>query len=212
MPLTLTTPPVSEPVPLLETKSFLRVTNSEQDDVITAMTKAARIYTEQLSGLQLMPATWTYTDHAFGRQRNQDFRLIYLDVYPINSITAFTYRDVNNTVQSLTASDYILKSSPRPYVYPSYPNRRWPSLVDDNYFYEDSLSITLDCGYADADSVPEELKLAIKLITKFWYENRSEITVVGKAATDKGPGDQFVPAPFSAREIIMSYSNSPNPA
>ena len=65
MRLKQTKAPTSEPVTLAELKLHLRVEDNTDDDLITEIGKAARLWVEKATGRQLMPATWQMTLDSF---------------------------------------------------------------------------------------------------------------------------------------------------
>jgi hypothetical protein len=65
MGLKLITPPSSEPVSLDTAKSFLRVLITDDDDLISSMITAARMYCEKYTNLEFMGAQWRQTFDIF---------------------------------------------------------------------------------------------------------------------------------------------------
>jgi len=65
MGLTCITPPAAEPVVLADMKSFLRVLIDDDDDLITSMIVAARMYCEAYTDLQFITSTWKQTFDIF---------------------------------------------------------------------------------------------------------------------------------------------------
>lgn len=130
-----------------------------------------------------------------------------LDIRPIASITSVQYYDANGTLQTVSASDYW---------FDRYARRSRPDIVFKDSFgwpvleagRPSAVQVTFVAGYADADHVPVTLKLAIKQLASFWYNQRES------AATPNSvePGDETSPGyreiPFGVYSIVRTYNAS----
>ena len=94
------TAPTTEPITLAEAKLHLRVNNTLEDSLITALITAARQWVENYSMRPLMTQTL---------QANYDTIIdkeIRLNKFPIQSITSVKYIDLNGTEQTIDSSTY----------------------------------------------------------------------------------------------------------
>ena len=210
-PLQRIVDPASEPVLLIDMKSYLRVDFTDDDDLITTLISAARERAEDVTGRCLIsqqwqfsfdefPAygCWSHLHHRHGRHNSlfaHNPQEIILPRGPVLSVDSITYKDTTGTVQTLDPSAYNVDNISQPArITPTY-NTTWPiALYDTN-----SVTILFTCGYAN---VPNSFVHAIKLITAAWYENRSEVVQAG------GNFNKF-PMPLSAESLLGTYNMFP---
>lgn len=153
--------PVTEPITLAETKLFCRIDGSVDDDLVTSLIIAARMYFEGQTDLRLVT------------QEIQDDRENFPDGYfylegPVQLIDKIEYIDENGDWQewdlSEVQSDLI-----------SNPARFYPA---DTYSYPSvleglgSVSVTYVAGYGDAAAVPEIIKQSLKMMVSHWFNQR----------------------------------------
>jgi uncharacterized phiE125 gp8 family phage protein len=161
--LNLVTPAVAEPVTVAEQKSFSRVDISTDDTLIGTLITAARQYCENHLGRRIYTQTWDLFLDRFPRETGQCF----LPFGPWQSITSITYTDVSGNSQTVASTVYGLDAydicAPRLYLkYAQY----WPV----ERVIQNAVAIRHVSGYA---TVPENIKLAMKLIAGHYYETRS---------------------------------------
>lgn len=159
--LTVTTPPASEPVTLQELKDHLRSNDSSEDAQLTAYITAARGMFEFKTGLSLMPTVFrqyvpTLTDTVYLMRGN------------VTAVGGVYYYNASDTLT--TAAGYLtdLISTPAAVWFTTYPTT---STTRANVAYVD-----FTAGYANAGAVPDDIKLAIKLLAAHWWENREAFT------------------------------------
>lgn len=91
MPLSLTTPPVGEPVSLSDAKTWLRVSHTEEDTLMSDLITSARERIEHHTGLALMTQSWRETLDAWPRHRlgagGQAVRLARRPVLSVESVS-----------------------------------------------------------------------------------------------------------------------------
>lgn len=164
-----TVAPSTEPVTVAELKLHCRVEHSADDDLFTALGKAARETVEAETGRQLVTATW--------RQDLDEFPLcpIKLRHPPLISVTSVVYTDANGDTQTLDASDYQVDTSSVIGTVAPAVDSVWPTT---QAYKLNAVRITYQAGFGAASAVPESIKAAIKLLVGHWYENR-------EAAQDK---------------------------
>lgn len=163
--LQVVTPPASEPVTTAEQKTHSRVDISDDDDYIDALIQAAREMLEDELGRRIVSQTWNlYLDHF--PYSVMDMRCPY---GPWSSIVSIQYVDLNGTTQTWSSANYALDSAsfePRIYL-------QWQKIYPVPRLIQNAVTIQHVSGYS---TVPEKLKLAIKLRVDNWYKNRAEVS------------------------------------
>lgn len=175
MPIKVITAPTEEPVTPGEAKLHLRVDGTDDDALITALIVAAREAAEHITGRALMPQTLELALDAF-YEFNRDhpgrhaYRVI-LPRPPVASITSVKYVDTTGTLQTLDPSAYVLDDYSEPArLVPAY-GTCWPATRCQ----ENAVLIQYEAGYADAASVPQQIKSWMLLRIGMLYENREGI-------------------------------------
>jgi uncharacterized phiE125 gp8 family phage protein len=161
MALKIDTAPALTPVTLAEAKSHLRVTGTDENDIITNMIDSATYWAESYTGYKLLDQKWIY----------------YLDKFPVGDIVvpfppliAVTYVKYYNSSDVLTTltedTDYRVDIK-------SIPGRievinSWPGSYDK----VNAVEIKFQCGYAAASGIEEDIRSAILMRIGDLYENR----------------------------------------
>lgn len=159
MSLTLLSPATAEPVTLGEIKEHLRVTHSDEDALITGMAVAAARAVEARGGLALMPQAWRLTLDA------PPDETVLLPVAPVSAVDAVSVIDGDDVAQPVDANLYETAIGAPGRVRPAGP---WPAPG----VALDGVRIDFTAGYADAASVPDPLKQAVKLLAAYFFETR----------------------------------------
>lgn len=165
----LTTAPTAEPITTAEAKAHLRIYSSFTDDdtYIDSLIEAARQQAELYTNRQIMPATWKLLLPCFPSSNKIK---IYKGI--IASITHIKYYDDSNVLQTIDAANYesvIEDYFIYPYIVP-VDNYSWPSTYDK----QKAIEVQYIGGWADAASVPKQLKQAILIMVAEMYEIRQE--------------------------------------
>lgn len=177
MNLVLKTPPAHEPLEIQEVKDYLRlddVTDTSEDDYLNTLIIAAREYCEGFQNRAYITQVW---------QLSFDYwpsRVIELPKGKLQAINSITYKNSAGVVTTLTESqDYVTSTrGVLGRISPPYA-QSWPSLVPWNL---DAVVIEFTCGYGNtAESVPQKVKQAMKLLVSHWYENRTLLSETGQA-------------------------------
>ena len=164
--MTLTTAATEYPLSLEEAKASLRVTTDDENSYIQSLIAAATGYVQQATARQLVSATWTMGLDYFPS-------IIYLPRPPLRSVSAIQYVDTSGSTQTLSASLYRVDSASLPgRIEPAYA-QSWPSTRD----VSGAVSVVFIAGYGGASSVPDEIKLAMRLLIGHWYEHREPVAV-----------------------------------
>lgn len=164
MSLQRTTAPTVPAVTLAEAKAHLRVDIADEDTLIEAWVRSATGLAEQATGRAIMPQVWRLSLDAFPC-------VIALARVPVRSITSITYVDAAGVTQTLDPSAYTLDNSDdygHAHIHPAY-GTSWPAARCQ----PNAVQVTFAAGYADAASVPEEIKDWIKLTVTSMHKNRA---------------------------------------
>lgn len=172
MPITIITPPASEPVTTAELKDFARVDGADEDTLIAALGTAAREFVETATGRALMTQTLELTERCFPST------IIALARPPLQSVTSIKYRDADGVVQTLDSGAYIVDTAGGTVE----PVTSWPGTG----VYPDAVQIRYVAGYASASDVPEGLKLITKSLATFWHGQREPVAT-GEGLTRRVP-------------------------
>ncbi len=178
-----------EPVTLAELVNYCRTDLGVDDASILALGKAAREWFETACDRQFMTASWQMKLPGFytvcrGRHDFYEFGAfgvggrIELPYPPLRSVSLVQYLDLSNVLQSLDASLYNVVTSTTPGAIEPVWTAIWPTT----YLHPEAVTITFAAGYGTATAVPELVKAGIKILTRHWYDNRSEATDIPPAA------------------------------
>jgi uncharacterized phiE125 gp8 family phage protein len=166
------TAPVVEPITLAEAKEYARIDGSAEDALITALIKMARIHSESFTGKSLVPKTITVTSFSFPYQ----FQMPYGPLNAENNVTKVVTLDQNGTETNL---NYQVN----PGLYPKM------MILGGNQSYKFKTVYT-----AGFTTVPEDIKLAIKMLVNTMYERREDFSDL-----------QAIPSPLGVKALLMPY-------
>ena len=160
MAMTRTAAPAVEPVTLVEAKSHLRVTGTEEDALIAGLIASAREEVEQATGLALITQDWRlYLDEW---PASGIVRLRKHPVQQVHSVT--TYDAAGNPVTEIPAPDRLDRAT--------RSARFCPDMTTTSRA-TNGIEINFRAGFGDTGvEVPDSLKRAILLLVAFWFENR----------------------------------------
>lgn len=162
MPLTLITPPATEPITLAEAKAQCKVEHALDDDLITTLIQTYRERAEHETGRALITQTWELSLDAFPEAE------IELPKPNVVSITSVTYLDSAGVLQTISGANYTLDAAAIPgWVLPAV-NYTWPTSQD----VANAVKVRFVAGYGAAAAVPAAIKTWIKLQIGAAYANR----------------------------------------
>jgi len=164
MGLQLVTAPVLLPVTLDRLKQHLRITHSEEDDLLTAYLKAAVGIVEQLTWRALLTQTLRMTLDDFPTCNGA----IYLPRPRAQSITSIEYLDTNGDEQEWI--DYRLDTNGEPARIVPESDFSWPATLN----CPGAVTITYVAGWTAAANVPPELVAAVLIAAATLYEQRED--------------------------------------
>jgi len=189
--LTRETAPALEPVTLAEAKAHLRVDISDDDDLITAIIKAAREWCEEYLDRTLIHTQWTMRMDAFP----WEFKLPRPPMAQAGTttVTSVTYTLETQATATLDTSEYRVDRNSTPGVVRTVYAGTWPGhLADAN-----AVSVTWWGGYgADGTSVPEAIRSAMLLLIGHLYENRQAAVATGAVPQD---------VPFGVKALLDTH-------
>lgn len=187
----LQTAPAAEPVTLDELKTHLRITDTSEDDYLTALIAEARQEIEDLTGIAFISQEWLLTldrwpaaredwwdgvreahpDILYGGNR-QNFASVVLPRYPlvtVDTITVYPETGAGTAVTIANVFDVDTQS-----LRGRLTIKRgavWPIALRAN----NAIEIAYTAGYgADATAVPAPLKRAIRQMAAYAYEHRGD--------------------------------------
>jgi len=162
--LKLHTAPAEEPITTAQVKTHLRVDVTEDDATIAAWIIAVRVHVERWLNRRLVSQTWDMTRDGFP----VGSREILLPYGPVQSITSISYINTGGTTSTMDSSDYTLDTySVVPRLYPAF-GEIWPATRD----IQNAVTIRYVAGFGDAAAVPENIKIAMKMMIAAMYEYR----------------------------------------
>lgn len=186
-------------VTLAEAKTFMRVTTSADDALITSLIDYISTAVETYTGRIFRQTTvteevLTFDYSSFDLQYRPSFdlagirRIAFLKNYPITEITSLTHDGTALTVDD----DYILDPSTGAVAF-------YTSVGDA----KNSLLVTYTAGYATAD-VPADLKMIVLQGIKELYQSSGAVSAGVTAVDSKKIGD-FSVSYATGSESINSY-------
>lgn len=162
----LVTGPAQPPVPLSEMLKHLRLEHHDEDTEIEGFLASARGFIESNSGRILFTSTYRQTMDRFPCH-NQAIEILRA---PVQSISSITYVDADGATQTLTASDYRVDlDGPLCRITPTY-GESWPTTQ----IVTAAVKVTFVAGWATQDSIPADLKLAVKSMAAMLYKFRGD--------------------------------------
>jgi len=181
-----------------EAKDHLRVTHAREDAYITGLVAAARGLAEEWTGRGLITQSWQLNLDFFPRLGAGGFLL---PKPPLQSVTSVKYLDTAGTLQTWTATEYIVDAPAGPYAMPGRIDLAYGKVLPSTQGVINAVRVTFVAGYGTTGStVPRELRQAILLILGTLYDHRKD-TVVGAGVNEIPMAARALLAPFDARRF-----------
>lgn len=188
MAIQLKTPPASEPVTLGEAKSYLRITDTDDDQFINALITAVRQRFEAWADRSLITQTWTLWLDGFPRACKQgapgeghfELPVVHFDQLkslleiprpPLQSIVFLKTHDSANNATVFDSSNYLVDTASNPGRLALNQGANWPSglrLVN-------AVEVEFLAGYGNAVDVPSAIKQGILLWIKLLFADKSKL-------------------------------------
>jgi uncharacterized phiE125 gp8 family phage protein len=160
----ITTEPTEEALTVSEVKNFLKVDASTDDALIGVLITVARESAEKYCQLAILPQTVT---EKFSRFQPYGLQL---SISPLIEVTGITYKDVGGETQTLSEDVYSADAYIRPPLVYRIPYNDFPPT----FAVPDAVTVEYEAGYADPESVPSPIKMAMLLMISDWYDNRTD--------------------------------------
>jgi len=164
MPLTLNTPPATEPITLAEAKLHLKVDTADDDTLITRLIAAARARAEWHTGRAFITQSWTLHLDAW-----PSGGVVELPLPPLQSVASIVTTARDDTTTTLDPSLYTVDTASARIALNE--NTAPPT----NLRAINAIAIAFTAGYGDASTVPPDIKQAILALTAQMYANRGEL-------------------------------------
>lgn len=189
---------------LASVKAHLRVTDGNDDALITALIDAALDWLEDYVGCSITSRAWQVDAESF-RVIEQFPR------FPVTAITSLAYLDTTNTMVTMDPTEYRLTATgiyPAPGTYwpdtpPTYWNGLWPDPVENSLLMPGavapgcSIRCIVTAGYA-SDEIPQRLIAAALRLIGTMYQDRETIMTPVAA----------VEMPFGVRMLVDGLRRS----
>lgn len=174
-------------------------TNSTGDALLTTLLAAARSEIDGATGWlgrALITQTWDLVLDAFpDATADNPYAAIRVPLPPLVSVTSITYTDTDGVSQTVSASDYDVDSTSEPgEIRPAY-GESWPSTRD----VRNAVTVRFVAGYGAAASVPEPVKLWLRLRVSTLYAHREQFVTGTIVAPIASIGDAIL-ASFRVRD------------
>jgi len=172
MRIVTVTPATDYPVSTAEAREQCALaSDTSHDTLLDRLIAAATKSVEAETGARLMPQTLRIESDGF------PCGPLDLAVYPVASVTSVKYDDTDGTEQTLSTDGYW---SDLAGMYPRLvPNTSWPDTQSSK---PATVRATIVAGYADAASVPADIRHAILLRVAELFQNREE-SIIGMSVT-----------------------------
>jgi uncharacterized phiE125 gp8 family phage protein len=157
----LITPPASEPVSLTEAKLYLRLDGDDENDLVIALIRAARLLVEAASGRQLITQTWRLVLEAWP---SASLRL------PLSPVTALTGAQARSREGVVTPLPAVTGAIPPGHDPPLLSLSGWAAIPPGG-----QLELDVQAGFGPATTdVPQPLRQAVLMLVSRWFENRGD--------------------------------------
>lgn len=192
--LTVVSAPATEPITLQEALDYLRVDNTSEDDLVTALIATARATIEQHTNRALFTQTLKLTLDAWPvldpyNRRGAPADRIALPRAPLATVTSVKYYPADGGAQAtMDSADYHVVPGQCPGLIALVDGVAWPDLARR----PDAVEITYTAGAADVADIPAGLVHATRFLVAHLYEIRGTVAV----------GNIVNEIPFTVRNLL----------
>lgn len=164
------TPPGAPPVSLDEVKLHLRIDNdqTDEDGYLMAAINAATLQAETFCNRGFITQVWVASLADWPEDEQ-----VTIPFGPVQTVDEVTYIDQNEDEQTLSASAYQAIVAPEPAIVSFFVDNSATPTLGSKAVYPVQIEFTVGYG-ATHESVPEDLKFAIKRIVGGLYSCREE--------------------------------------
>lgn len=165
----IVTQPATEPVTLTEVKEYLRIDGNDHDTLLTSLIASARLWCEQYQNRAYITQTWeTWLDR-------WQFP-IRLARAPLISVSSIKYYSSDNTELTWASTQYQVDAI----TDPARVNLAYNITPPNDVLRQmNAIVVRYTTGYGSAASVPEVVKLAIKMLIAYRFENPEDEGIPG---------------------------------
>jgi uncharacterized phiE125 gp8 family phage protein len=164
--------PAIEPISLTEAKEYARIDSTFEDTLISSLIKVARLHCEAFTGKAIIRKTITIESFTFPYQ----WQLPYGPLSSATDITKVVNIDQNGTETPL---NYQVNVG----LFPKIAITSGPQSFKFKMVYT-----------AGFTNVPEDIKLAVKMMVNTMYERREDFSDL-----------QAIPSPIGVKALLMPY-------
>jgi uncharacterized phiE125 gp8 family phage protein len=165
--------PVTEPITLAEAKEYARIDGSTEDTLVTSLIKAARLHCESYMGKAIIRKTVTIDSFSFPYQ----WQIPYGPLVSASDISKVVTIDQNNVETSLNYQVNV---------------GLFPKIAITSGDQSFKFKMIYVAGFT---TVPEDIKLAIKMMVNTLYERREDVIV----------GTIVAEFPLGVKALLMPY-------
>jgi uncharacterized phiE125 gp8 family phage protein len=189
MTYALTTPPFAEPLTLAEVRAHLRLDQSDEEELLSALIKTACEHLERETGLCLIRQTWRLYLDQWPRDG-----IIRISRFPVQAIHTVTVYGADGTAVEVSLEDHLLDGQGR-------PARLWLRSPPQPGQAVNGIEIDFSAGFGEAGAdVPDTLKRAMLVHIAHMFAFR------GVVSPDQQPagvpdGYERLIAPFRMRRL-----------
>lgn len=183
-----------EPITLDEAKDQCYIPRSDTDttveSLLNGMITAARKVGENRTWRTLIDSTYEYRLDEFPED------IIDLPKPPVTSVESVEYIDAGGTTQTVDSDNYRVDTDSEPARLE--PVNEWP-VADDRL---NAVIVTYKAGYGDdsGSSVPEDIKIALRMLIKYWYDNRDAYVINTRSS------GEVLEMPIGTTALLDQYS------
>jgi uncharacterized phiE125 gp8 family phage protein len=157
--------PAVEPVGLAEMRAYLRVDDAAEDELVTGLVKAARLFVEASSRRILTASRWRVLLDGW-----PSGRIVHLPLSPLIGVERIAVTSGTGEAVDLPSSAFVADRASDP------PRILIGAEAPEPGVGRAGIAIELVAGYGTtADAVPEPLRLAVKMLVARWFEHRGDI-------------------------------------
>lgn len=166
MSLKINIQPAVEPVSLVEAKSFLRITDSDDDALINSLVTAIRQKAEFWTRCLFITQTWTLWKDSI-----PEGPMINIPLSPLQAVNHIKTYDLSNAASTFDPSNVFVDSASTPGRVALNDGQKWPTALRRI----NSLEVEFVAGFGDATNVPESIKQGILQWLKLLFANKSKL-------------------------------------
>ena len=166
--------PASRCITVDEAKEFKRIrASTAEDPMIQNFIALAEDYAENYMKRSIMPQQWRLTIDSIPAND-----VIELPRGPLatasTAVSNFSYYNSSNSTVTMPSTAYTVDTNSFvPRIYLTHDSV-WPSDIRN---YRDSVQVEYHTGYADKNSVPDDIKTWLKLRTAVYIDSREPIII-----------------------------------